>query len=219
MAQTSGIQYLDREVRTIGYYPGKDGTEQAINIYGNPCQPEFLGKPYSFIYKPYPSPEASEAWTNAPSRSSGVHIWAMHSPPLHRLDDISDMYKKYGLIGCKIQSDKITAARPMLAVFGHYHFSWGIERIKWNLASAQEETSQDHVIAESKLLTCSRERRIERNWTEPVEQSHWDFSGQEGFDPIETGEETLFVNAAWKVMDKKSSSRNHPFAITLKLPT
>lgn len=137
----------------------------------------------------------------------------MHSPPFHRLDDINDVYKKQGLTGCKVQAEAIAKAKPLLALFGHYHFSWGIEMVTWNSNSSQSNT-----IKETKLLTASKERRMERNWAQPLEKSDWNFSaGEAGV--IEPGQQTLFVNAAWKVMDKTSNDRNMPFAITLKLPS
>jgi hypothetical protein len=168
-----------------------------------------MGKPYSFIYKPYPSAEAQQAWTDAPKKADGVHIWTMHGPPLHRLDDINEVYKKQGLMGCKVQADKLAAERPMLAIFGHYHFSWGLERVRWDGKGGTTVSS---------IMTMSKERRVAQNRSQPLEESEWDFSGRAGERAIDVGKETVFVNAAWKVMDKNSTDRNMPFVITLKLP-
>ncbi|KAF3928483.1 hypothetical protein ABW20_dc0106881 [Dactylellina cionopaga] len=48
-AKTSGIHYLDREVKTFTDYPAtlQSGSKlPELRVYGNPCQPEFIGKPW-----------------------------------------------------------------------------------------------------------------------------------------------------------------------------
>lgn len=205
-AIAGGVRYIDREVQTIAFCRTLGGKEQPIRIYGNPMQPEFLGKPYAFIYPPAPSPEASAAWVSAPGSDDPVDIWVMHSPPKGRLDAINVP----GLVGCAEQVEKIAKARPLLCVFGHYHYSWGMERVRWI-----GERSQD---VEVQCLAKSKERQEAEGENIPI-QRDFDFSGHGSEAKLEVGQETIFVNAAWMTMKKAIiETRNPPFVITLQLP-
>ncbi|KAK6539162.1 hypothetical protein TWF694_009406 [Orbilia ellipsospora] len=203
-AKASGIHYIDRRVETVSDYKDTESTLPDIRVYGNPCQPEFIGKPYAFIYNPSPSDSSTEAWNGAPTRNDKTHIWVMHSPPKGRLDSINKVYRDMGLIGCEVQAIKIAAARPLLCVFGHYHFSWGVERVRW-----QKDSDQ---IEESEILSMSSERRLEEERTEPESLSEFSFEG------LEFGRDTIFVNAAWKTMKKgEGMPKNKPIVINLSL--
>ena len=211
-AKAAGVQYFDRQTKVVARFPGEDGTLRDLNVYGNPCQPEFIGKPYAFIYEPDPSKDAEDAWREAPGTLDDSQIWIMHSPPLNRLDDINDMYKRMGLRGCGVQAGKLATARPLLAVFGHYHFSWGIEKVEWT------QDGQQDGIKSAEILAMSPERREARGLSAPSDQSEWNFTEIEGNPRSQEVKSSLFVNAAWKTMDKVGSARNKPFKITLKLP-
>lgn len=190
-----GIHYLDREVKTVAYARApQSGKLSPVRIYGNPCQPDFLNSSYAFTYLPASSDGAEDAWATAPSRSSSVNIWAMHSPPKGRLDFIP----LPPLTGCAVQIRKIDTARPMLCVFGHYHYSWGIERVRWRDDSDE--------IDEAKRLDVE-------------ERQDFDFSENGNDRALEAGKEIIFVNAGWMTMQKrKVERRNPPFVITLSLP-
>ncbi|OQU98472.1 hypothetical protein CLAIMM_04257 [Cladophialophora immunda] len=203
-ARAAGIQYLDREVRTVGYCVVPDQKHVPIRVYGNPTQPDFLNMPYAFTYPPFPSPASIEAWNSSPDRGRAVNLWVMHSPPKDRLDAINIP----GLSGCAAELGKIAGARPMLCVFGHYHFSWGVERVRWN---------DENGVAEAELFAMSKERRQASGDRERHEEhTVFDFSGQGVLAPLDEGEETVFVNAAWMTMKKRAvTDRNPPFQILL----
>lgn len=196
-AKDCGIVYLDREVKTVAYARASPGDiPSPIRIYGNPCQPEFFKPPYpyAFTYLAAPSEAADNAWITAPSRGDGINIWAMHSPPKDRLDFVPVP----PLTGCVVQAQKIAEARPLLCVFGHYHCSWGIERVRWRANTNEVETAH-------KLQYEDRQT--------------FDFTAAGVDGAIEKGKETIFVNAAWMTMEKrKVERRNPPFLITLPLP-
>ncbi|RVD87085.1 uncharacterized protein DFL_005332 [Arthrobotrys flagrans] len=203
-ARAAGINYINRNVQTFTNYTANSANEPELRVYGNPCQPEFIGKPYAFIYRPYPSDTSTKAWETAPTHDDNVHIWVMHSPPLNRLDSINKKYKELGLTGCEVQAKKIATAKPLLCVFGHYHFSRGVERVKW-------EKDGDG-IEKSEILSMSAERQLEEGGTGPASVSEFDFTD------LEVGRETIFVNAAWKTMDKTpGAATNDPIIITLTL--
>ncbi|KAF3934438.1 hypothetical protein ABW19_dt0200120 [Dactylella cylindrospora] len=201
-ARAAGIHYINEKIQTFSNYTSQqDDSVPDLRVYGNPRQPEFLGKPYAFIYKPFPSETAVEAWKDAPAKEDKTNIWVMHSPPIGRLDALPTRFK--GLTGCEVQVKKIAAARPLLCVFGHYHFSWGVERVRW-------ESDSDE-IKESEILSMSPERKLAENRSGPETISEFTFS------MAKQGEETIFVNAAWRTMDKIGDARNTPIVINLEL--
>jgi hypothetical protein len=206
-AKSKGICYLNREVQTVAYYTANDGTQLPIQVYGNPSQPDFEYDNWvgtrgqaSFNYPPYPSPNSIEAWSKAPSRPDGIPIWVMHGPPLGRLDASSVR----GLKGCAAQLHKIAEARPKLCVFGHFHFSHGVERVKW---------TENGGISKAEILVMGNERRRAEGGGPPKNELELDFSGDGSFEKLESGNETLFVNAAWMTDNKKSEERNLPVMV------
>ena len=199
-ALSHGIHYLDRQVRTVAYYsetrdPSKK-TLQPLNIYGNPLQPDFLDTDYAFTYPPWPSTAATQAWQDAPDSAAGVPIWVMHGPPKDRLDWI-DIDR---LEGCVAQARAIASSRPLLCVFGHYHVSNGVERVKWR--------ADGDGIATSKVLS------------RPTQAPAYDFSSGAHEPPLHSGNDTVFVNAAWMTGRKREvADRNIPVVITISLET
>lgn len=195
-AQACGIQYLDREMKTVAQVRMEVEEIVPIRVYGNPLRPDFLNSSYAFTYKPYPSEEAVQAWTTAPQKSESFDIWVTHSPPKGRLDKINVP----GLIDCEVLAKAIAQARPLLFVFGHYHYSWGIERVSW-------ESDRDEVAKA-------------RNLTQVGMRNEFHFYERGSSWPITRGSETVFVNAAWMTMEKRAVPvRNDPFVVKLGLPS
>jgi hypothetical protein len=190
-ARAAGIHYLDRQVEEIQLLPDSSSST-AVPVYANPCQPEFLGKPYAFIYEPHPSPQAAEAWADAPSTPSSVPIWVTHCPPLGRLDWIPIP----PLRGCPVLAEAVARARPVLSVFGHYHISHGVELVTWH-----DET--DEVAKAEKLVSDGA-------------PAHLDFTKPDL--RFERGRKTIFVNAAWMTLAKpRTEERYQPIVLDLPL--
>ena len=208
-ARQAGIHYLDRQVRTVAQYIGREGTSLALKVYCNPSQPDFLNtKPYAFMYAPAPSPDSTAAWSSAPcSLSEAVKIWVVHSPPLHRLDAVNVA----GLTGCAVEAERVGRARPALCVFGHYHYSWGAERVRW--------MESGNGIEAANVLTLSGERKREEGLNALETKTMFNFSGEDDSDQmIEVGRETLFINSAWMTMKKsQSAERNQPIVVRIAL--
>jgi hypothetical protein len=205
-----GIHYLDRETRTVAYYENGKGIQRPLKVYGNPVQPLFSGDPAPvgspFRYIAYPSEEASKAWAGAPTASDDIQIWVMHSPPKDRLD------LSFGprMMGCVVEARNIASAKPLLCVFGHFHESWGVERVQWDKGTEK--------IANSNILTMSKERKEAFELTGPEFCSDFDFSGFGEHPKLLAKNETLFVNAAWMTTKKrKVQDRNQPISVTLPL--
>ncbi|KAI5786959.1 Metallo-dependent phosphatase-like protein [Peziza echinospora] len=125
-AMKAGIHYLCNTIVNVTL-PGSPGL--VIPIYGNPHQPEWLPTNYSFTYKPAPSAGSEVAWEAAPTLADNIPIWIMHGAPKGRLDAIS--YPPWPLSGCEVSARKVYAAKPRLCVFGHFHVSYGVERVEY----------------------------------------------------------------------------------------
>lgn len=123
----------------------------------------------------------------------------MHGPPKDRLDFI-DIPEYPGLQGCVAQALRIAEAKPLLCVFGHYHVSNGVERVRWK--------SDGNEIEEAKKVTKPRNGSAE-----------YDFSSNGADGVLNPGHETVFVNAAWLPgRDKKVEGRNIPAVIIVDIP-
>jgi hypothetical protein len=202
-----GIHYLDREMRTVAYYrvPGSDEPKE-LRIYGNPLQPEFSSNRWPFTYLADSLSEAEEAWALAPTGADAVPIWVTHSPPLDRLD----MANVAGFTGCGVLAQKIAAAKPRLCVFGHFHYSWGVERVKW--------LKEGHGIAEAQILSLSEERKKGEGLKGPETKTKFDFSDGGVDGKLTAGEETVYVNAGWMTWNKrKTEVRNTPIVVRITL--
>jgi hypothetical protein len=184
--------YLDREMKTVAQLRTMDQELRPVRVYGNPTQPDFLNSSYAFTYKPYPSEGSQKAWATAPQSSESLDIWVTHSPPKDRLDAINIP----PLTGCAVLAEAIAKARPLLCVFGHYHYSWGLERVLWH--SDRDEVAGAQELSRSEGKTS------------------FDFSGNGSDGSIKQGDQTIFVNAAWMTMQKRAvQKRNSPFVVSL----
>ena len=204
-AKRSGIVYLDRETRVIGLVED-DGRRRQLKVYGNPLQPEFEGKRLPFTYLPAPDAEAEQAWSSAPEAADDIPIWVMHGPPLGRLDDSSDP----GSIGCRVQAKKIAEAKPLLCVFGHYHYSWGGETTRWDNGTGAATTE---------TLALSEERRAAEKNVDLTDAREFDLSGLEGpHRKVTGGQDTVFVNGAWMTsLFDEVDKRNPPIVVVVSV--
>ena len=101
-------------------------------------------------------------------------------------------------MGCEAQRKKVAAARPLVCVFGHYHCSYGVEKVVWQ--DFDDATKCDQ-IEKSEILTDES-------------GGPYDFTG------LKRGKETVFINAAWMTMEKgKVQKRNKPIVIDLEYST
>jgi hypothetical protein len=186
--RADGVIFLDGSMRTLFH-------NELISVYGNPTQPDFLNSNYAFTYSPYPDPEATAAWASAPKTSHlPIDIWLTHGAPRGRLDSIPIP----DLMGCEAQRQKVMVARPSLCVFGHYHVSYGVERVVWR---NRDVKVNDDGVAKALVVTGD------------------EIDGVYDFTDLNPGEESVFVNAAWMTGEKRmTEKRNKPVVIDLKVP-
>ncbi|PPQ69958.1 hypothetical protein CVT26_013294 [Gymnopilus dilepis] len=199
--QADGVVFLDKSRSTFLH-------NDILSIYANSYQPDFLKSSYAFTYAPFPSPEATAAWASAPDKrssssstaSSGqseapLELWLSHGAPKGRLDWIHIE----GLMGCEAQRRKVQAARPQVCVFGHFHCSYGVEKVVWR-DSGDEVDSEGDSDGFKECVVLTEENR----------DAPYDFTS------LERGKETVFINAAWMTMEKgKVEKRNKPIVIDL----
>lgn len=182
-----GVVYLDNSHPRLFY-------DDLISVYGNPTQPDFLNSNYAFTYLPHPSSGATVAWASAPKTShQPIDIWLTHGAPRGRLDKIPIS----GLMGCEAQRQKVVAARPLVCVFGHYHVSYGVERVVWRHGAMGLD---DDGIEKAVIVTDNG------------------VDGVYDLTDLKSGEETVFINAAWMTGEKRlTDKRNRPIVIDLKV--
>ena len=205
-AKKAGLVYLDRETRVVGQVE-KDGQLIDVKVYGNPLVPEFSDNQYPFTYQAAPNPNSERAWATAPPITENVQIWVTHGPPMGRLDDLNTP----GFVGCSVLAAKIAETRPLLCVFGHFHYSWGVERVQWS-------DNAENAVESAQVMAMSRERATGLQNDTPEVASEFDFPEIRGLHPMANGDrrESIFVNASWMASKKrKSELRNRPIVISL----
>jgi 3',5'-cyclic AMP phosphodiesterase CpdA len=187
--RSDGVIFLDGSEPQLFY-------NSLISIYGNPAQPDFLNSKYAFTYLPYLNPESKAAWAQSPTaRHTPIDLWLTHGAPRGRLDKIPIP----GLMGCEAQRQKVAAVRPLICVFGHYHVSYGVERVVWR---NDVEGTDDDRTGQCKIVTGE------------------DVDGVYDFTNLKGGEESIFINAAWMTGEKRlTEKRNKPIVMDLKLPS
>jgi len=103
-------------------------------------------------------------------------------------------------MGCEAQRKKVFGARPLVCVFGHYHCSYGVEKVIWNDGDGTDDGSNGV--------------KYRENLTDNTSDGHYDFTN------LRPGEETVFINAAWMTMEKHNvEKRNKPVVIDLQYPS
>jgi len=165
-----------------------------LNIYANPSTPDFLKKGYGHTYPPHPAPEATAVWASAPETCNGpLDLWVTHGPPKDRLAVVGPFPFTLYLKGCEVQRQKVAAAKPLVCIFGHFHYSYGIERVTWREGP---DVKPGDEVAQSTKVTG--------------EGVH-DFTG------LKPGKETVFINTAWMTgLMTLTKKRNKPVAFDLE---
>ena len=186
-ARADGVVYLDPDDPHLHH-------DDLLSIYANPAQPNLLKLSYGFTYRPFPSPDATAVWASAPETSLGpLEIWVSHGPPKGRLDDVGLFPFNLYLKGCEAQRQKIAAAKPLVCVFGHFHYSHGVQKVTWRDGANIKVGNE---VATSKMV--------------PREEVH-------DFTDLKPGKETVFINAAWMtVLGPHVKKRNLPIVFDLE---
>jgi hypothetical protein len=186
-ARADGVVYLDPSEPFYLH-------DNLLNIYANPAQPDFLKLGYGFTYRPYPAPEATAVWASAPETSQGpINLWVSHGPPKGQLDSVGLPPFNLYLKGCEAQRRKIATAKPLVCVFGHYHCSYGVEKVTWRDG---EDVKVGNEVATSKMV---KEGKVH------------------DFTDLKPGKETVFINAAWMTgLGTYTKRRNKPIAFDLE---
>ena len=117
-----------------------------------------------------------------------------HGPPKDRLAIVGPFPFTLYLKGCEVQRQKVAGAKPLVCVFGHFHYSHGVERVSWREDGAEVKPGNE--VANSKMVTGE---------------------GVHDFTDLKPGKETVFINAAWMTgLMTHTKKRNKPVAFDLE---
>lgn len=190
-ARRAGIVYLEEGVRTFGLRSGARFT-----VYSSPWQPEFYDWAFTYPrhvdrFNPSPPVVKDKAANPIPDHPE-IDIMLTHGPPKGILDETARSEK----VGCDHLLRAVARCKPRLHCFGHIHEGWGAGRINWRTKAFE------HVkLAKSQVL---------ENRCASVDIS------EGGDEPLQWGQETLFVNAS--VMDVSYNPTNAPWVVDIDLP-
>lgn len=202
VAAAAGITYLDEGMRTFTLSNGADFT-----IYASPFQPEFCdwAFPYERHEDRFNPPDDGRMGVDGYRNISAnpvpdfpaVDIMVTHGPPLH----ILDRTYRADHVGCTHLLSAAHRARPKLHCFGHIHEGWGAQRVVWDEHSSGGEHKKIHVDVEKKEAAEGKAACLDVSATSDT--------------PLDSGKETLMVNAA--IMDLDYVPRNAPWLVDLEL--
>ena len=213
-AKDAGIHFLQE-----GTHELELGNGARLTVYASPFTPSNsrgeLGLHWGFQYHPDEGHDYAI--------KDGVDIAVTHGPPRGIMD-----YKQRG---CSDLFKAIARARPRVHCFGHVHRSWGAKLVTWkeemgetpshftaidnnksilveNLArlrSSNLDTDEDMQKKKEKVARYTQERCCKT--------SHCKGDA----DPLRYGEQTLFVNAAFKGHEEEFI-QHYPWLVDVELP-
>ena len=190
LAKAAGVTYLEEGLHTFTLKSGATFT-----IYTSPYTPEFCdwGFPYErnedrFNPSQHVAPNVNCITKNPIPDFPGVDILMTHGPP----EDILDLTFNHANVGCRALLRATSRARPLLYCFGHIHEAYGAQVVTWK----DNKTKIGADAIESQTPTPNA-------YPGP---SNW---------PIESGKETLMVNAA--IMNLEYEPTNAPWLVELEL--
>ncbi|KAJ3399532.1 hypothetical protein HDU80_007816 [Chytriomyces hyalinus] len=197
-AKEKRIYYLDHEVKTVACYHTAEEQLKEKKVYANPLHPEFSPNRWPLSYPPYPVPEATDAWATAPGAIDDVQTLTARHLTLVQPEPC-------WLTGCAILTEKLEQARPVLSVFGHFHYSWGVEHFDW------DEQNPQRLVASAEFIKEEGPQEIGLKM-----RNFFDFSGFGEDEVLKRDKETVFVKAAWMTTQKgQVDDKNMPLSVLL----
>lgn len=176
----------------------QDAKSNGRQIYTSPYTPEFCEWGFSYKrhqdrYNPAPAVAPFKAPNPIPSWPQ-VDLMLTHGPPYQILDRTGHGED----VGCENLLKAVARARPRLHCFGHIHEGWGAEKVTWSPGERKRQSMQ---VDQQKVL---------------ADRSAFLDLSKDGGEPLDFGQETIFVNAA--IMDVSYSPGNAPWLVDLDLP-
>jgi len=118
LAKYKTINYL-QDNDLVLYNDGFNGdySEDNVQIYGSPWQPEFYNWAFNL---PRNGDELKNKWTNIPNNTD---ILITHGPPFGYLDVPGGSGNNR--VGCELLRERVDEIKPKICIFGHVHGSYG----------------------------------------------------------------------------------------------
>ncbi|TEY82763.1 hypothetical protein BOTCAL_0027g00010 [Botryotinia calthae] len=189
-AKDAGVTYLTEGTHTFSL---KNGAK--FTVYASPYTCGSMGFQYNinedrFNNSTQVAPGQISIATN--SIPEGVDIVMTHGPPHTILDQVDGSYK-----GCRNLLRAVGRVRPLMHCFGHIHEGSGANIVTWKLDGSVKDPSS--------ATPMETEQVNEYPYT-----NEW---------PIQSGKQTLMVNAAIMMNTAKGMRPNYkPFVVSLDLP-
>jgi len=184
-------------VETFFNYANRLNHSTLFQIYSSPWQPIYYDWAFNYPrqtdrFNPSPRVSLSPAANPAPNYPN-IDIMLTHGPPKGILDKT---YPGGDNVGCDHLRRAVKRCKPRLHCFGHIHEGWGAERMNWETGRSE------------KVVVDKRQMSEERS-------AYVDLS-QDGGEPLNWGQETLFVNAS--IMNVFYQPVNAPWVVDLDFP-
>lgn len=205
-AQQAGVVLIKEGVQSFTLQNGARFT-----VYASAYQPEFCDWAFAYNrnedrFNPVPAVQRLLGYGPAnpiPSHPE-IDIVVTHGPPYGVLDKVKGMSRGMNSsVGCQHLLRAARRCKPRLHAFGHIHEGWGAERVKWPPLTNPEAKDE------------SRSIEVDKDAVMRERAAFLDVSST-GDQPLQWGQETLFVNAS--IMDVRYNPRNAPWVIDLDLP-
>lgn len=210
-AKDSGIIFLDE-----GNHHFKLENGALLKVYASPYTP-LLGD-WGFRY--HPENEKHEF-----SIDKGADVVVTHGPPRGIMD-----YTPRGRAGCPYLFQAVARARPRLHCFGHIHEGWGARLVKWRSRRSEIPSHFTDVDNERSItvenLSGLKASDFDTAETLDVKQKKNECYDREGCcatshcsgddEPLEFGQQTLFVNAS--ILGTDDYPVQKPWIIDIELP-
>ena len=94
-----------------------------LKVYGSPWQPQFYDWAFNL---PRNGEELETKWNQIPKDTD---ILITHGPPFGIRDYVRGGYTGFNSVGDELLRNRVDKIKPLLHVFGHIHFAYGVSRI------------------------------------------------------------------------------------------
>lgn len=211
-AKTAGIVFLDE-----GYHQFVLENGAKLTVYASPWTPS-LGH-WGFQYPPTQGHNFAI--------SEGLDLVITHGPP----KGIMDYTESKQRAGCQDLFGAIARARPRLHCFGHIHEGWGAKMVTWREQRTETpshftDIDNERSIVVDKLSgfrpskfdtpeSKEQKRRKEEHYQQ--QRCYTTSHCTEDENPLKSGAQTLFVNAA--IQGTEEHPLQMPWLVEIELPS
>ncbi|KAF2765318.1 ser/Thr protein phosphatase family protein [Teratosphaeria nubilosa] len=205
-ARENGIVFLDEGTHQFELQNGA-----ILSIYASPFTP--FKSDWGFQYDPAEGHEFDIR--------EDVDVVVTHGPP-KGIMDYTDARRR---AGCADLFSAIYRSRPQMHCFGHIHEGWGAKKVRWRLEVPEDDQTHFTAIDNDKSAVLENLAGLQpRKFDKPERREEKATKAKEYEDrryclaaeTVESGAETLFVNAA--MQGTNDHPMQLPWLVQLQLP-